>query len=127
MKAAYLFFGAALALSAAGVAGPGSTEQASDSSRGAPQDGGKPGKVAENSRTEDRMNERSGQATTTVRNGDNYTSVTQSGDPETVVRRVEKRPGYTRLEQRSGGSHAVVIQSDDVADLRDKFREFFRQ
>ena len=73
------------------------------------------------------MDERSDRVTTTVRNGDNYASVTQSGDPETVVRRVEKRPGYTRLEQRSGNSHAVVVQSDDVADLRDKFRDFFRQ
>ena len=123
MKAAYLIL-AALALSAAAVAGPGSTDRASDSS--APHDSGKPGKAAENGRTEDRMDERSDRVTTTVRNGDNYASVTQSGDPETVVRRVEKRPGYTRLEQRSGGSHAVVIQSDGVADLWDKFRDLFR-
>lgn len=125
MKAAYLILGAALALSAAAIAGPGSTDRVSDSS--APHDSGKPGKAAENGRMEDRLDERSDRVTTTVRNGDNYASVTQSGDPETVVRRVEKRPGYTRLEQRSGNSHAVVVQSDDVADLRDKFRDFFRQ
>lgn len=124
MKAAYLFLGAALALSAAAVAGPGSTDRGPDSSHNAPHDGDKPGKTAENGRTEDRIDERSDRVTTTIRNGDNYASVTQSGDPDGVVKRVEKRPGHTRLEQRSGNSHAIVIQSDDVADLG-KFRDFF--
>jgi hypothetical protein len=123
MKAAHLFLGAALALSAAAVAGPASTDP--DSRFAATDDGGKAGKANETGRTEGRMDDRSDQVTTTVRNGDSYASVTQSGDPETAVRRVEKRPGYTRLEQHSGNSHALVIQSDDGAGLRDRFREFF--
>lgn len=125
MKAAYFFLGAALALSAAALAGPASTEQVPDSSLKTSRDGDKAGKTAENGRTEDRVDERSDRVTTTVRNGDNYASVTQSGDPDTVEKRIERRSGYTRLEQRSGGSHAVVIQSDDMADMRGKFREFF--
>ena len=55
--------------------------------------------------------------TTTVRNGTSVSSVRQSGDPATASKRVEKRPGYTRIEQHSGGNHSVVIQSTDPADL----------
>ena len=55
--------------------------------------------------------------TTTVRNGTSISSVSQSGDPATATKRVEKRPGYTRIEQHSGGNHSVVIQSTDPADL----------
>jgi hypothetical protein len=56
-------------------------------------------------------------ATTTIRNGNSISSVTQSGDPATVTKHVEKRPGYTRIEQHSGGNHSVVVQSTNPADL----------
>ena len=55
--------------------------------------------------------------TTTVTNGNNVASVTQSGDPATTTRKVEKRPGYTRIEQQSGGNRSVVVQSSDPADM----------
>ena len=55
--------------------------------------------------------------TTTVTNGNNFASVTQSGDPATTTRKVEKRPGYTRIEQKSGGNRSVVVQSNDPADM----------
>src|SRR3954454_24500961 len=60
-----------------------------------------------------RNDDRGEQVTTTVRNGDNFASVTQSGDPDDVERRVEKRPGYTRLEQRRGSSRPVLVQKHD--------------
>jgi len=74
----------------------------------------------------------SGQVTTTVRNGNNLVSVTQSGDPTDVVRRVEKRAGYTKLEQRSGNSRSVIVQSNNPADLPldqipPVFRDLFRK
>ena len=56
-------------------------------------------------------------ATTTIRNGHSVSSVTQSGDPAKVTRHVEKRPGYTRIEQHSGGNHSVVVQSTNPADM----------
>src|SRR5687768_5875966 len=57
--------------------------------------------------------------TTTVRNGNSFATVTQSGDPASVSRKVEKRPGYTRIEQNSGNSRSVVVQSSNPADLPD--------
>jgi hypothetical protein len=56
-------------------------------------------------------------ATTTVRNGNNFATVTQSGDPATTVKKVEKRPGYTRIEQQTGNSRSVIVQSSDPADM----------
>lgn len=56
--------------------------------------------------------------TTTVRNGNSISTVTQSGDPAKVTKHVEKRPGYTRIEQQSGNSRSVVVQSSDPADMR---------
>ena len=53
--------------------------------------------------------------TTTVTNGNSSATVTQSGDPATTTRKVEKRPGYTRIEQQSGGNRSVVVQSNDPA------------
>jgi hypothetical protein len=55
--------------------------------------------------------------TTTIRNGNSVSSVTQSGDPAKVTKHVEKRPGYTRIEQKSGGNHSVVVQSTNPADM----------
>src|SRR5689334_23922200 len=56
-------------------------------------------------------------ATTTIRNGHSVSSITQSGDPAKVTRHVEKRPGYTRIEQQSGGNHSVVVRSTNPADM----------
>jgi hypothetical protein len=61
--------------------------------------------------TQDRM------ISTTVRNGNSVATVTQSGDPATASHTVEKRPGYTRIEQQSGNSRSVVIQSTNPADF----------
>ena len=133
MKAAYLVLATALALSAAALAGPGSVPCGSDrvtaTQRSVCSD-----KAAEADRKDHGMpqEENSGQVTTTVRNGDSLASVTQSGDPATVERHVEKRPGYTKLEQRSGSSRSVIVQSDDPADLPldqlpRPFRELFRK
>jgi hypothetical protein len=55
--------------------------------------------------------------TTTIRNGHSVSSVTQSGDPAKATKHVEKRPGYTRIEQHSGGNHSVVVQSTNPADM----------
>jgi hypothetical protein len=55
--------------------------------------------------------------TTTIRNGNSVSSVTQNGDPAKVTKHVEKRPGYTRIEQHSGGNHSVVVQSTNPADM----------
>ena len=128
MKAAYLVFGTALALSAAALAGPGSapcgsgrvtTTQSVCSDKAAEADRKDRGMTQE---------ENSGQGTTTVRHGDSFASVTQSGDPATVERRIEKRPGYTKLEQRSGSSRSVIVQSNDPADLPlDQFPHAFRE
>src|SRR4051812_37146618 len=57
--------------------------------------------------------------TTTIRNGTSVSSVTQNGDPAKVTKHVEKRPGYTRIEQKSGGNHSVVVQSTTPADMPD--------
>ena len=129
MKAAYLVLGTALALSAAALAGPGSVPCGSDrvtaTQRSVCSD-----KAAEADRKDRGMTqeESSGQGTTTMRNGDSFASVTQSGDPATVERRIEKRPGYTKLEQRSGSSRSVVVQSDNPADLPlDQFPRAFRE
>jgi uncharacterized protein (DUF2147 family) len=70
--------------------------------------------IASQARAEDKM------ITTTIRNGNSTATVSQSGDPATTTKRVETRPGYTRIEQKSGNSHSVVIQSDNPADILDK-------
>lgn len=118
MKTAYLILGTALALSAAAIAGPGSTVRSPDSSASATQNGHS-STAAETGRKDNGMvqDNDSAEVTTTVRNGGNLASVTQSGDPTSVVKRVEKRPGYTRLEQHSGTNSSVIVQSDDLADL----------
>lgn len=56
---------------------------------------------------------------TTVRNGNSIASVTQSGDPASATRTIEKRPGYTRIEQKSGNSRSVVVQSQNPTDMPD--------
>jgi hypothetical protein len=133
MKTAYLVLGTAIALSAAALAGSGPPARGPDGSVDTTHNA-HPDAAAETGRTDDGMaqGDDSGRVTTTVRNGGNLASVTQSGNPETVVKRIEKRPGYTRLEQRSGNSSAVIVQSNNVADLPlDKippaFREFSRR
>ena len=53
---------------------------------------------------------------TTVRNGNSVASVSQSGDPAKATKTIETRPGYTRIEQKSGGNRSLVIQSTDPKD-----------
>jgi DNA-binding phage protein len=48
--------------------------------------------------------------TTSVNNGSNSASISQSGDPAKTDKRLETRPGYTHLEQRNGGNSATIIQ-----------------
>jgi hypothetical protein len=55
--------------------------------------------------------------TTTIRNGNSFATVTQSGDPATTVKKIEKRPGYTRIEQQNANSRTVILQSDNPADM----------
>ena len=59
---------------------------------------------------------------TTIRNGNSTATVTQSGDPATTVKKIEKRPGYTRIEQNTGNSRSVVVQSSNPADM-DEFEK----
>jgi hypothetical protein len=69
-----------------------------------------------------------GETSTTVRNGNNIATITQSGDRATTVRKVVKRPGYTRIEQKSGNNSSVIVQSSGpvaMPHMDDKFsREF---
>ena len=124
MKAAYLALATALAVSAVASARPGSAPLSPDS---ATTQSERPGRAAGTARNDHTQDESSGQVTT-VRNGDSLASVTQSGDPATVERHVEKRPGYTKLEQRSGSSRSVIVQSDNPADLPlDQFPRAFRE
>ncbi len=48
--------------------------------------------------------------TTSVNNGSNSATITQSGDPSKTDKQVETRPGYTSIEQRNGGNSSVIIQ-----------------
>src|SRR5215210_7057936 len=129
MKAAYLLLGMAMALGAAALAGPGTRVRSPDSSVSAAGNQYS-SSTDETDRREKSMtyDKDSGRVTTTVRNGNNFASVTQSGDPGSVVKQVETRPGYTKLEQHSGTSRSVVVQSSDPADLPlDQFSRAFRE
>lgn len=48
--------------------------------------------------------------TTTVNNGSNSATITQSGDPSKTEKQVKTGPGYTSIEQHSGGNSAMIIQ-----------------
>jgi len=120
MKTAYLILGTVIALSAAALAGSGMTVRSPDSVHPSTA-------AAADSREKNMTYDKDTGWVTTVRNGENFASVTQSGDPGDVVKRVETRPGYTKLEQRSGTSRSVIVQSSDPADLPlDQFPRAFR-
>ena len=132
MKTAYLVLGTAIALSAAALAGSGPPARGPDGSvettHDAPRRGGRD--WPHGRRHGPRRH--SGRVTTTVRNGDNFASVTQSGNPETDVKADREaarlHPAGAAQRKRS----AVIVQSNNVADLPlDKippaFREFFRR
>jgi hypothetical protein len=53
--------------------------------------------------------------TTTVTNGNNTATITQSGDPAKTQKQIERRPGYTGIQQRNGGNSSVIIQSSPKA------------
>ena len=48
--------------------------------------------------------------TTSVNNGSNSATITQSGDPSRTEKQVKTAPGYTSIEQHNGGSSATIIQ-----------------
>jgi hypothetical protein len=48
--------------------------------------------------------------TTSVNNGSNSANITQSGDPSKTNKQVETRPGYTHIEQHTGGNSTTIIQ-----------------
>ncbi|MGJ5208498.1 hypothetical protein [Bradyrhizobium sp. HKCCYLR20261] len=52
--------------------------------------------------------------TTSITNGSNAATVTQSGAPATD-KKVETRPGYTKIEQSSGGNSATIVQKSGPA------------
>jgi len=51
--------------------------------------------------------------TTSVTNGSNAATVTQSGAP--TAKSVKTHPGYTRIEQHSGGNSATIVQRSGPA------------
>ena len=51
--------------------------------------------------------------TTSVNNGSNSATITQSGDPSKTEKQVKTGPGYTSIEQRSGGNSAMIIQKSN--------------
>ncbi len=54
--------------------------------------------------------------TTSVNNGSNSATVTQSGDPSRTEKQILTRPGYTSIEQRNGGNSSVIIQRSNPGD-----------
>jgi len=48
--------------------------------------------------------------TTSVNNGSNSATITQSGDPSKIEKQVKTGPGYTSIEQHSRGNSAMIIQ-----------------
>ncbi len=53
--------------------------------------------------------------TTIIQNENSKIVLRQDGDG-TIERQIERRPGYTRVEQKSGNSRTTVVQSSDPAD-----------
>jgi len=46
--------------------------------------------------------------TTVVRDGNSVATITQTGDPDRAVVRIEKSPGRTTVYRQSGGNTAIV-------------------
>lgn len=55
--------------------------------------------------------------TTVVRDANGTTVITQSGDPDRAVVRIEKTPGRTTVYRRSGGNTAIVTTSTGVSPI----------
>jgi hypothetical protein len=53
--------------------------------------------------------------TTTVTNGGNTATITQSGDPSRTQKRIERAPGHTAIYQRNGGNSSMIIQDSGAA------------
>ncbi|GLR83557.1 hypothetical protein [Bradyrhizobium iriomotense] len=53
--------------------------------------------------------------TTSVNNGSNSATITQSGDPSKTEKKVDTGPGYSRIEQHSGSNSATIIQRSNPA------------
>lgn len=50
--------------------------------------------------------------TTSVTNGGNSATITQSGDPSKTQKHIERRPGHTEIFQRNGSNSSVIIQDN---------------
>ncbi len=57
-------------------------------------------------------NAANGTTETRVANGGNTAIVLQSGGRMPAQVQIERRPGYTRIEQHSGNNSATIIQMD---------------
>lgn len=55
--------------------------------------------------------------TTVVRDANGTTVITQSGDPDHAVVRIEKAPGRTTIYRHSGGNTAIVTQSSSTSGI----------
>lgn len=51
--------------------------------------------------------------TTSVTNGGNSATITQSGDPSKTQKQIERRPGHTEIYQRNGSNSSVIIQDSN--------------
>lgn len=57
--------------------------------------------------------------TTIVRDANGVATITQSGDPEQAVVRVEKSPGRTTVYRHSGGNTAIVTMGSNAPGAGD--------
>jgi hypothetical protein len=65
--------------------------------------------------------------TTVVRDANGVATITQTGDPDRAVVKVEKSPGRTTVYRQSGGNTAVVTMSSGVpagADVPEWLRKY---
>ena len=66
-------------------------------------------------------------ATTVVRDANGIATITQTGDPERAVVKIEKSPGRTTVYRRSGGNTAVVTMGSTApgtADVPEWLRKY---
>lgn len=65
--------------------------------------------------------------TTVVRDANGVATITQSGDPDQTVVRVEKSPGRTTVYRHSGGNTAIVTMGSGApgaGDIPDWLRKY---
>ncbi len=57
--------------------------------------------------------------TTVVRDANGAATITQSGDPDRAVVRIEKSPGRTTVYRQSGGNTAIVTMGSSAPGAGD--------